>query len=489
MTKLYTQQEIRELEQLAIAHGISGDEMMARAGSAAFNLLQECFHEAKSILVLCGGGNNGGDGYVVAQLAHEAGLTVYVRHLGKLNQLKGEASRAYKACKKAGVNIAAWNLEEELVIDVIVDALVGIGLSGGLKPEMTELVEVVNEIDIPVFAIDTPSGLMADTGAVAGAAIVADYTITFIGMKRGMLTGLGPDCCGALFCHDLDLPEDLFEQVSYSAVGIDAEVFKQSLGPRARGLHKGECGHVVVIGGAPGMNGAPRLSALGAARVGAGLVTIATHPEHAALLNQTQPEIMCHAAQTNDELKAVLDQASLVVIGPGLGQSSWSKRMLKVVLASKLPMVVDADALNLLSQQRAPKRDNWVLTPHPGEASRLLKIETSVIQADRFSAAQALRNKYHGTVVLKGAGSLIANEGGLLLCSDGNPGMASGGMGDLLSGVIAGLAAQGLELAFAAALGTCLHAAAADLAAQALGERGLLATDLLPYLMQLMNTL
>ncbi len=304
-----------------------------------------------------------------------------------------------------------------------------------------------------------------------------------------MLTALGPDCCGALFCHDLDLSKDLFEQVSNDAVSIDIETFQNGVGPRPRCTHKGDCGHVLVVGGGPGMSGAPLLSALGAARVGAGLITVATHPDHAAFLNQGHPELMCQAVNTERELNILLAKATTVVIGPGLGKSAWAKRLLKVVLASKLPMVVDADALNLISTQRVRKRNNWVLTPHPGEAGRLLKSDTAAVQCDRFAAIAALLKKFGGTMVLKGAGTLVMGDGGALICDAWNPGMASGGMGDLLSGVIAGLAAQGVELPIAAALGVCLHAGAGDLAAKALGERGLLATDLLPYLMQLVNTL
>ncbi|OGT30706.1 MAG: hypothetical protein A3E87_07030 [Gammaproteobacteria bacterium RIFCSPHIGHO2_12_FULL_35_23] len=488
MSMLYSQTEIRELEQLAITHGINATELMARAGGATFALLQRHYKEAKAILILCGGGNNGGDGYVLAKLAHEAGLNIYVRFVGDLKKLKGEALNACKACRKAKINIAPWDSEERLVIDLIVDAMVGIGLKGELKPEIMQVIEIVNQADIPVLAIDVPSGLLVDTGDIAGNAIKADSTITFIGIKLGMLTACGPEYCGALFSYDLGLPEELFEQVSHSAVAIDLEVFENCFGLRPRSAHKGDFGHVLIVGGAPGMSGAPLLSALAAVRVGAGLVSIATHSQHAAFLNINNPEIMCHGVSSKYELKDLLAKASVVVIGPGLGTSDWSKQLFETALSTNLPLIVDADALNLLSQ--APqKHDNWVLTPHPGEAARLLKVKTKTIQWDRFQAVKNLRKKYHAIVVLKGSGTVIGSEVEPLVCSGGNPGMASGGMGDLLSGVIAGIVAQGKELSFAAALGVCLHATAADKVALKKGERGLLATDLLPYLTKLINRL
>jgi NAD(P)H-hydrate epimerase len=455
MTTLYSQQEIRVLEKLAIAHGINGQELMNRAGHAAFMLLQDIYPEAKAILVLCGGGNNGGDGYVLARLAHKAGLEVFVRAVGDVKKLKDEALLAYKACKDAGLAVKPWDFDEAMAVDLVVDALIGIGIKGKLKPEVQEVIEAINDTDVPVLAIDVPSGLMADTGDIAGTAMSAEHTITFLGMKRGMLTGMGPEFTGLLFCHDLNLPPDLFEQIGHSAVAVNAEVFQGCLGGRPRFSNKKHMGHVLVVGGGPGMSGAAKLAALGAARIGAGLISVATHPEHAALLNLDQPELMCHGVKSVTQLKPLLEKATVVAIGPGLGQSDWAKRLLKAVLASKLPVVVDADALNILSaSKKIEKRKNWVLTPHPGEAARMLACTHNKIQKDRFAALRSLQKKFGGTVVLKGCGTLIASNLEPLLCHAGNPGMASGGMGDLLTGIIAGLIAQGVELPFAAALGT-----------------------------------
>jgi len=257
---------------------------------------------------------------------------------------------------------------------------------------------------------------------------------------------------------------------------------------RQRNAHKGHYGHVLVVGGDRGMSGAARLAGEAAARSGAGLVSIATRPEHAAMLSVTRPELMAHGVWDEHGLRKLLAGATVVAAGPGLGKSLWARTLLSVLLAEDRPMVVDADALNLLAQ--APlRREHWVLTPHPGEAARLLGVSIEAVQADRFRAVVAIQARYGGVCVLKGAGSLVfpGAQQAVALCSAGNPGMASGGMGDVLTGMIAGLLAQGLAPRVAARLGVYLHAAAGDQAA-ASGERGLLAGDLMPGLQRLVNT-
>jgi NAD(P)H-hydrate epimerase len=264
--------------------------------------------------------------------------------------------------------------------------------------------------------------------------------------------------------------------------------FKSLLAPRPRDAHKGLFGHVLVIGGDYGLAGAIRLAGEAALRVGAGLVSIATRPEHVAAIVSGRPEIMAHGIKKTSELKPLLAKATVIILGPGLGQSPWSQQLLKQALAAPQPKVIDADALNLLALQ--PKQSaNWVLTPHPGEAARLLNSSTAFIQADRTTAAKQLQQKYQGVIVLKGAGSLVCTATTLSLCQAGNPGMASGGMGDVLSGVIGGLIAQQFNLRHAAELGVCLHAGAGDLAAAQAGERGLIASDLMLYLHKLINVL
>jgi len=267
---------------------------------------------------------------------------------------------------------------------------------------------------------------------------------------------------------------------------ITLQRFKSALSPRPRDAHKGLFGHVLIIGGDYGMAGAARLAGEAALRVGAGLVSIATRPEHVSAIVSGRPELMCHPVKQAKDLKPLLAKATVIVLGPGLGQSAWSKQLFKQALASALPKIIDADGLNLLAKQ-TKKSDHWILTPHPGEAARLLKSDNKKIQADRITAVKQLQQKLGGIAILKGAGSLVAASDSISICQAGNPGMASGGMGDVLSGVIGGLLAQQFNLQQAAELGVCLHAYAGDLAAQQNGERGMLASDLMPYLRELMN--
>lgn len=262
--------------------------------------------------------------------------------------------------------------------------------------------------------------------------------------------------------------------------------FASYLKPRPRDGYKGLYGHVLVVGGDYGFSGAIRMAAEAALRVGVGLVSIATRVEHAAMLNILRPELMCHGVSSEKGLAKYLDKATVVVIGPGLGQSSWAKKLLSQVIKSKKPLVVDADALNILASKPL-KYTNWILTPHPGEAARLLKKKTTEIQSDRLSAIKALQEKMGGVCVLKGAGSLIlASNEPIAICDAGNPGMATAGMGDVLSGVIGGLLAQDIPLFDAAKLGVLIHAEAGDLAAKE-GQRGMIATDLFPFLRRLVN--
>lgn len=262
--------------------------------------------------------------------------------------------------------------------------------------------------------------------------------------------------------------------------------FNSLLAPRARDAHKGSFGHVLVVGGSDGMAGAARIAGEAALRTGAGLVSVVTKPQNVALINVGRPELMVHAIEWNQTIQHLLDKANVIVIGPGLGQDIWAKNLLAEVLSCDKPKVLDADALNLLANH-PQQSSQWILTPHPGEAARLLKTSIELIQTSRADSARKLQQLYQGVVILKGAGSLVCTESTLSICNAGNPGMASGGMGDLLSGILGGLLAQGFTLQQAAECGVCLHSDAGDLAAKYFGERGLLASDLLPYLHQFVN--
>ena len=488
-TNLYRAEQCRELDRLAIEEfGISGNILMERAGEAAFNALRETWPEAKRIGVLCGVGNNGGDGYVIARLAQEQGLDVSVLQVGDAARLGGDALAALQ--RLHGVDISPANYDEQDLddYDVLVDALLGTGLSGEVRSPFMLAINAINDCNTPVLAVDCPSGLDVDTGMPCGLAVKADCTITFIGMKQGLLTGEASDYCGRILFDDLKLPTAVYERLNPAASRIGYLSLRTLLPRRKRASHKGDYGHVLIVGGNFGMTGAARLAGEAALRAGAGLVSIATRKEHAAVLNCGRPELMCHGTENGEALKSLSAKASVIVIGPGLGQDDWAQEMLAMALARNLPLVADADALNLLAQIDLP-RQHWVLTPHPGEAARLLGQTTKDVCKDRFFCLNSLAEKYDATVVLKGAGTLVQSRGELPgVCGGGNPAMASGGMGDVLTGVIAGLIAQGLDLSDAAQLGVCLHRKAADMATRGIGERGLLASDLMPSIRRLINS-
>jgi NAD(P)H-hydrate epimerase len=484
---LFTAAQVRELDRLAIVDaGIPGYTLMTRAGEALWHCLCAEWPAARGVLVVCGTGNNGGDGYVVARLALEAQYRVRVVQLGDAGSIRGDALTARKAYLAAGGACDAYDDQALEGAEVIVDALLGTGLERPLEQQWLAVVDAINATGVPVLAVDIPSGLHADTGCVLGAAVRARHTVTFIGRKQGLVTGAAGEFTGTIHFDDLQVPGVVRERIRADARLLTSAPLGRLATPRARDAHKGDHGHVLVVGGDCGMIGAVRLAGEAALRTGAGLVSLATRPEHAAVLAAACPELMSHGVGTAPALRALLQRASVVAIGPGLGQSRWARELLSVVLETRLPLVVDADALNLLSREPV-RRENWVLTPHPGEAARLLGHTTAAIQSDRFAAVRELAGNFGGVAVLKGVGSLVATgRAPVAVCGAGNPGMASGGMGDVLSGVIPALIAQGLDPVEAATAGVCIHALAADRAA-ADGERGLLARDVIAELRAVMQ--
>ena len=482
--ELYTAAQVRELDRLAIERqGIPSLTLMERAGADALDALTGRYPGAGNLVVLCGGGNNAGDGYVLARLARQSGLEVRVIALVEPDRLKGDAAASAQKYLQTGDVETALAIEGA---DIIVDALLGSGLNRPVEGSFAEAIELINAASAPALSLDIPSGLNADTGACLGNAVRADATITFIGLKRGLFTAEGPEFCGEILFSDLGTPAGIHAEVGAEARLTDHDEVMRSLPARARDAHKGSYGHVLVIGGDYGYQGAAILAGSAAARTGAGLVTVATRPEHARTIPLFRPELMTAAVTGAQDLDAPLNRVSVVAIGPGLGQSDWAIPLFARALQSSLPLVVDADALNLLAFE-PQRRENWVLTPHPGEAARLLGMTAGEVQADRFAAVTALRDRFNGITVLKGAGSLVAGATGpIRLNNTGNPGMAGGGMGDVLTGIIAGLVAQGVKAHAAAVSGVYLHGYAADQCARE-GERGMLAGDLLPALRALVN--
>ena len=486
-TAVYTTAQVRQLDQIAIQQqGITSYDLMYRAGQAAFENLVNFWPNTQTICVICGTGNNAGDGYVIARLAQQAGLEVDVISLSEPSCLQGDAQRAYQAYLALG---EAPILYEGTLssADVYVDALLGTGLSRPLHDIYLQVVQQLNAQAQPILALDVPSGLNSDTGQPLSEAIKADLTVTFIAWKQGLLTGQARDYCGKLVLANLDLPNAVYQAIPTPNFILNDAYLQQALPKRKRTAHKGHFGHSVLIGGNVGMSGAIQLAGQAALRTGSGLVSLITHAAHASFLNITQPELMVLAAtDDNDELIAErLYTANAIGIGPGLGQNTWGQHWFDILSSSATCRVLDADALNLLAKNPHQRAD-WILTPHPAEAARLLDTNTQSIEVDRVTTTHLLQQRYGGVVVLKGAGSIIASATQCAFCIDGNPGMASGGMGDLLTGIITALLAQGFALFEAAALGVLIHAHAGDLAAQQ-GERGLVASDMLGFIRSIVN--
>ncbi len=479
-TALFTMAQVRALDRAAIDGGIAGIDLMERAARAALDVLRRRWPQARSVAVLCGPGNNGGDGFLLATLARAAGMEARVIAIG--DHASGDAALARERyVREGGVLSPADSPLPEA--DVYVDGLFGSGLNRAPSGDAARLISALNAQSKPVLALDVPSGLDSDSGVSFDPCVRAIATVCFVGWKRGLFTAQGQDQCGERSLATLGISSGVFADQTPDATLLAA----CALPARPKDSHKGRYGHVLAIGGDLGAGGAVRLCGEAALRIGAGLASVATREANVGAILASRPELMPHGVHVPRNLEPLLARASVVAIGPGLGQDEWAVGLWQAALDAGKPAVLDADGLNLLAKSPHPLPQQIVLTPHPGEASRLLGRSTADVQADRFAASRALAEKYRAVVVLKGAGSLVADpEGRVAACAWGNPGMASGGMGDLLTGVIAGLLAQGLSPWDAACTGVGVHARAGDLAARA-GERGLLASDLFPYLRALVN--
>lgn len=513
--ELYRAADVRDLDRVVIEHqGIPAFDLMVRAGEAAFASLLGYWSDAEKICVFAGRGNNGGDAYVVAALAIQHGMEVCFYAVGDHGKLSPEAAAAKTMASEAGVVVQSWQGDISCDSDIYIDGLLGTGLTGDVSGEYLQAIEMINQQSreplgqSKVMALDIPSGLCADTGRILGAAINADLTVSFIGMKQGMLTGQGPDVCGRIAFADLGTAKTSRQQIEAGCQRISWSVLEKQQSDRLPNLlahrlgsaHKGHHGHVLVVGGDHGTAGAAMMASQSALRTGAGLVSSLTQPEHVSASLAACPEVMVAGIQSGLEMDQGLAKADVIVVGPGLGQRSWGQLLLQRIItelqtdavdgsSSIKALVLDADALNLL--ERFPQINNVrvpiIMTPHPGEAARLLHCSVKDIERDRFAAAQTLAKKYNAVIILKGQGTLISDGEQTLVCSDGNPGMATGGMGDILAGVLGALLAQGLPAIDAAILGVCVHSGAADVACDENGQVGLMATDLLPYIRQLVQ--
>ncbi len=486
--RLYAAAQVRELDRRAIEEqGIPGYTLMRRAAAVAWNAARDRWPLLRSVAVVAGSGNNGGDGYEIARLAQAAGCEVRVCEVGE-RAPKGDGATARAAWLQQG-SIQRFDQADAgfFKADLVVDAIFGTGLARAPQGAALAAIEAMAQArraGAMVLAVDVPSGLHADTGAVLGSAVQADLTVSFIGRKLGLHTGQGPACCGRIVFDALEVPDAVYSDLVPLAQLLDAGDLRRWLPPRPRTAHKGDNGHVLIVGGDAGTIGAVLLAARAALRAGAGLVSVATRAAHAPLLTAAQPELMCRGVETAGELQTLIGRADVVAIGPGLGQADWGRMACAEVFSAGKLLVVDADALNLLAH--APQRsERWLLTPHPGEAGRLLGISTAEVQADRVAAVRLLQQRYGGVALLKGAGTLVQGTE-LLLCPYGNPGMGVGGMGDALTGIAAAFLGQGLDIEAAAAAAALAHALAGDRAARD-GERGLTPSDLIENLRAVVN--
>ena len=467
----------------------SGDDfvLMQRAGLAAWHCALAHWPQARRIVVACGPGNNGGDGYVMGRHACDAGREVRVLRLPGHAARSEVAARAEREYREAGGQIEEFSGAIGAA-DLVVDALFGIGLRRAPDDAAAALVTAMNETAAPVLALDVPSGVDADTGHVPGVAVGAARTLQFLGAHAGLATGAALDHVGVREVATLDVDGNILPANEAIAEALGDDALRHFLPPRRRNSHKGKSGRVLCVGGDHGKGGAVMLCAEAALRSGAGLVDVATRAAHVQALLARRPEVMAHALDTADEVDDLAVAADVIAVGPGLGQDAWGRALFARLIDGDQALVIDADGLNLLAVSPRPLRAGIVLTPHPGEAARLLGNATHEVQAARRASARALCERYCCTIVLKGAGTVVASPGRMPVIIDaGNPGMAVGGMGDVLTGVIAALRAQGLEAFDAACCGALLHGAAGDIAARDGGERGLLPSDLLMPLRRLAN--
>jgi hydroxyethylthiazole kinase-like uncharacterized protein yjeF len=486
--KLFRADQVRENEAKAAENsGCDMFTLMQRAGEAVYQQCQERFANSDVFLVVAGQGNNAGDGYITALHAKQNGKRVVLCAVEPERKLEGDAGKAQQHWLDAGGKVEAFDPRFIDSADVVIDALLGTGITAHIRNEFADIIDALNGAQTPVVSIDVPSGLDANTGQSLGRCVQATLTVTFVGIKPGLVTGAGKQSCGQLVYADLGIGKAFQKLAKASATLLNIDHFK-GMGPRDVHSHKGTYGRLLCIGGNKGTAGAIRLASEAALRSGAGMVRVYTHEASIIQVSAGRPELMV----TDSDLAAALDWASCIVIGPGLGQDAWAEATFAATMkhcqSENKPVVIDADALNLLCQQSTAYTINAsILTPHAGEAARLLGVSVDDVETDRFNYARQCSQRYHAVCVLKGAGTLIDNEERTWVCRHGNPGMATAGSGDVLSGILGALMAQGLPVDLAAKYGVVLHAKAGDDIAQLYGQRGMIASDLFDAVRALIN--
>jgi NAD(P)H-hydrate epimerase len=480
--KVATAQEMRTIDRIAMEdYCYPGLILMEHAALGLQRVLSSRFELGK-VAIVCGKGNNAGDGWALARLLYLSGYLVTVfRPDGEVN-LPPDARQNREMALKLGINELPWSsLSSDpalLSVTVVVDALLGTGFRGKVAGDLATTIELINNCTAPVIAVDIPSGVEADTGRISGPAIKADLTLTFGLPKVGLMVYPGREYAGGIIVDPIGLPKPLLEGTPGSFYTLDDDEIRELLPVRKPDSHKGNNGHLLVIGGWPGMTGAPVLAGLAGLRSGAGLVTLGLR--EGVILSEKPMEVM---VKRWPELK--FEDYQAIIVGPGLSTNEDGRAILKSILSLQaVPRVLDADALNILATM-----DNWweeakgslILTPHPGEMARLAGISTSQVQEERLSLVREKAKLWGVTLVLKGAATLVSSKGGpVYINPTGNPGLATAGTGDVLAGMIGGLLAQGLNPVQAATVGVNIHGRTGDLAAKEIGPVGILAGDLLP---------
>ena len=513
--RLVKASEIQEMDRLTIQElGIPGVVLMENAARGATRIFLDHFAPPQNSHVgfLCGGGNNGGDGYVMARYLSQAGLKVTVIVLSDLDKISGDALVNLVVNRQLHLEILevpgpdAWKKHRHVIqdCDFIIDGILGTGLNTPVKGFYGQVIEEVNSLDKPVMAIDIPSGLNADTGQIMGVAIKADLTVTFGFPKLGQLVFPGVDLVGRLANIDIGIPNSVATQVPATCFMTEPDDFSYLFNTEKQDIHKGNRGHLLILAGSTGKTGAATLTGLGALRAGAGLVTLGVPKSLNPILENKLTEAMTvPLPETQDgsislkaesDINRLLEGKTALAIGPGLSTHTETVSVVKNIVAGcGLPMVIDADGINALSGHLnvlANCRDRTILTPHPGEMGRLTGLKSSEIQQDRINTSIHFVKEYGCYLVLKGARTLITGPNSEIHVNPtGNPALSSGGTGDVLTGLIGGFLARGWPIVKAAITGVYLQGIAADLLAEDAGQAGIFAGELLDVLPELMGAL
>jgi len=514
--RVVTADQMREMDRLTIeSFGIPGRVLMENAGRGAAKLFMEDFPgplDEHRVGVIAGRGNNGGDGHVIARCLHQRGIKTVVYLLCRRGDVVGDAAANLSLLDSMGMDVFEIpdaeaflrHKESWLRQTVFIDAILGTGLSSDVKGRIKDIIRFINDLKRPVYSVDMPSGLDSDTGRIRGECIRAHVTATFGFPKIGQVIFPGAEYVGRLDVVDIGIPRHIADQVHAKQRLITPEYVQTLFKPRKPDAHKGDAGHVLVIAGSPGKTGAAAMAGMSAMRTGAGLVTIGIPKGINRIIEPLAIEAMTLPLPESengsldikafDEIQKCAQGKRCMAIGPGLGVDSRTKKLVRALVAdARIPLIIDADGLNALAEGAGVFKKSpapMIITPHPGEMAKLARTSVKEIQKDRIGWARRLSRDMNAHLVLKGAKTIVASpDGGIHINPSGNPGMASGGMGDVLTGVIAGLLAQGFDLEEAAVSGVFLHASAGDDLAEKQGAIGFLATDVMEQIPRRMDGL